>query len=368
MGLLRFFLAFAVVNVHGHLLSHNLIYPDIAVQSFYIISGFYMAMILNEKYNRPEISYKDFILSRFFRIAPAYFFMLISTILVSLIAWLSFSMMLSPLQYWFEYYDILSTSSLIYIIAPQVSLIGLDVSMFSFVDSFGEYKFTDQYYVEQIKLWRFLAVPQGWTLSLEFYFYLLAPFIVKKTIRFILLIIVASFLIRLVTAIYFKLHLDPWSYRFFPSEIMFFLCGSIAYRLFVINNTQEEISHNKTKYFCFFLIIAAGVIGRYSHTVGNLYLFSTTVMGILFLILPKLFVATKNNKFDRYIGELSYPLYISHMLVIWVSELIFNNGGMWQRINIAFVSILLSILIYEFIDKRVDKFRHRRFSKEVKIE
>jgi peptidoglycan/LPS O-acetylase OafA/YrhL len=48
MGSLRFFLAFSVA--FGHF-GPPLGFPtsDIAVQNFYVISGFYMALVLNEK-------------------------------------------------------------------------------------------------------------------------------------------------------------------------------------------------------------------------------------------------------------------------------------------------------------------------------
>ena len=48
MGLIRLILAFAIVS--NHYQNHQLfdfLYASVAVKSFYIISGFYMALILN---------------------------------------------------------------------------------------------------------------------------------------------------------------------------------------------------------------------------------------------------------------------------------------------------------------------------------
>ena len=51
MGVLRLFLALSVVNAHGgNLLGFQLVDPTMAVQTFYMISGFYMALVLHEKY------------------------------------------------------------------------------------------------------------------------------------------------------------------------------------------------------------------------------------------------------------------------------------------------------------------------------
>ena len=365
MGLLRFYLALAVVNVHGHIFNHNLIYPDIAVQSFFMISGFYMAMILNEKYNHPSVTYMDFIMSRFFRIAPAYFLMGLLTIIVSLVAWFGFSSQLSPIKYWVDYKNQLTIGSIIYIILVQFSLIGLDTIMFSTVNAFGGLVHTLDFNAHNVKLWHLLLVPQGWTLALEFYFYLLAPFIVKRSIKFIVTLIVASFIFRLVAAVFFNLHLDPWSYRFFPFEIMFFLSGSLAYRLSKKLDFEDSYTKKLILGFCFLLIIGAGMIGRYASLRNNLYLLSPIFIGVVFLSIPKLFELTKFIKADRYIGELSYPLYISHMLVIWIADLSVIKGGVHEKALILFGSIIFSILIYELVDKRVDQFRHRKFSKEI---
>ena len=52
MGLLRFCLALAVVAAHTHqrLFPFQMISGFYAVKVFFVISGFYMALILNEKY------------------------------------------------------------------------------------------------------------------------------------------------------------------------------------------------------------------------------------------------------------------------------------------------------------------------------
>jgi peptidoglycan/LPS O-acetylase OafA/YrhL len=75
MGLIRVLLALAVVTTHSKVLFGlgftGLVYGKNAVEMFYTISGFYMALILNEKYTGPG-SYRTFVKSRFFRIYPAY--------------------------------------------------------------------------------------------------------------------------------------------------------------------------------------------------------------------------------------------------------------------------------------------------------
>lgn len=64
MGILRLLLAISVIIAHTEsVFGVRLVGGVIAVQAFYIISGFYMAMILTEKYIGKN-SYKLFITNR----------------------------------------------------------------------------------------------------------------------------------------------------------------------------------------------------------------------------------------------------------------------------------------------------------------
>ena len=85
MGILRFLLAFAVFNGHANLpLGFSIVAGSTAVHCFFVISGFYMAMVLNEKYIPAGASYADFISSRMLRLAPAYLMVVVLTIFVAL--------------------------------------------------------------------------------------------------------------------------------------------------------------------------------------------------------------------------------------------------------------------------------------------
>ena len=86
MGVFRFFLAYVVLISHcpvGEL--NRWFHPALAVQCFFIISGFYMQLLVSEKYagQDPTKFYKDFYLSRIFRIFPVYWVILLITIIVT---------------------------------------------------------------------------------------------------------------------------------------------------------------------------------------------------------------------------------------------------------------------------------------------
>ena len=72
MGIFRLFLAIAVVLQHTKPIGgFQPLGATEAVETFFMISGFYMAMILTEKYRGPG-SYRLFLGNRSLRIYPAY--------------------------------------------------------------------------------------------------------------------------------------------------------------------------------------------------------------------------------------------------------------------------------------------------------
>src|SRR6476620_3579280 len=89
MGTIRLLLALAVLlimhttplRIGGHDL--KMIGAAGAVQGFYVISGFYMALVLNEKYARGARGYREFILQRLLRLLPTYWFALLAMIVVN---------------------------------------------------------------------------------------------------------------------------------------------------------------------------------------------------------------------------------------------------------------------------------------------
>ena len=76
MGTLRLFLAFSVLA--WHLRPHGFerltaMDGGIAVMAFFIISGFYMSMVISQKYSQLPNGRNRFFINRFLRIFPLYF-------------------------------------------------------------------------------------------------------------------------------------------------------------------------------------------------------------------------------------------------------------------------------------------------------
>lgn len=181
MGLIRLLLAISVIQAHtSSFLGYSIANGLVAVQVFYIFSGFYMFMILTEKYT----SIKSFYKSRFLRIFPTY---LIITIPL-LIASLSFGKTYS------ENFSILNIYSQIFIIFTNIFIFFQDIVMFLAVNTDdGTLFFTKSFLKESFPLYKLLITPQAWTLGVELTFYILVPFIVKFKTKTIFFIIFASF-------------------------------------------------------------------------------------------------------------------------------------------------------------------------------
>ena len=86
MGILRFILAFAVLIDHcGGVFGFYILPGFQCVQAFYIISGFYISLVWNEKYSLIQNSYKLFITNRILRLYPLYILVLVAMISQSVI-------------------------------------------------------------------------------------------------------------------------------------------------------------------------------------------------------------------------------------------------------------------------------------------
>jgi peptidoglycan/LPS O-acetylase OafA/YrhL len=77
MGLIRVILAYSVVLNHsGPVHGYFLIPSNAAVTLFFMISGFYMALVMTEKYTGPN-RIRGFYSNRILRLYPTYFISII---------------------------------------------------------------------------------------------------------------------------------------------------------------------------------------------------------------------------------------------------------------------------------------------------
>ncbi|SDT02255.1 Peptidoglycan/LPS O-acetylase OafA/YrhL, contains acyltransferase and SGNH-hydrolase domains [Pseudomonas asplenii] len=318
MGMLRLFLALSVLVHHTPKAPFHWLHASIAVMFFFMISGFYMTLVINEKYIKSDTPWvTKFYLSRVFRIFPVYLAMLAFMIV------------------WYIYTDTPSafTDNLGHGFFGQLSLIFMNLfilgqdwhqltshsfakgdinSYMSFISSH-----IDRSYFEN----SVMLIGQAWTLSVELIFYILAPFVVHSRRRIIILLL-ASLLVR---AVFWNMResFNPigWGYYFLPATLCFFLMGSLGYYFYrqlikwpALKNATLPIN----------IIVLGGVFyilfsGGYP-VIGSAAGYDTPALWMFYcvfaLCLPFVFLLWKDNRIDRWLGEFSYPTYIVHGLII----------------------------------------------------
>lgn len=356
MGILRLLLALSVVATHaGPIIGTTFVGGQVAVEAFYIISGFYMTLILNEKYIDINNSYRLFISNRLLKLYPIYWAIVTLILLLSLGSLIANSFA-GKLHSYFDYYHQygnMSFFSISYLVITNLALVGQDAIMFLGIDTqTGQFFFTSDFSKTQPQLTSFLLVPQAWTLGIEIIFYLIAPFIVRRNFM-IFIVLVASFLVKMVLP-QFGLDHDPWTYRFFPAELMFFLLGSVSYKLYRL---KKKWRFDKLISVVALTVISLLILFYDFWHFSDKYPFFFI---LLTLSIPLIFSFTKNLKWDTRLGDLSYPIYISHMLVFYAVMNDHFPKLISRGTTLAICSILFSLLLNKYISSPVEKFRQSR--------
>lgn len=291
-----------------------------AVEIFFMISGFYMLMVWEEKYK--DLGAKVFWKKRWLKIFPFYWLVLI----LSLISALS-------LGWWPKF----KTNGLTKAWAgvTNVAILGQDVGVFMAVDKEGGLYWTKYFLGEERPFYKLLLAPQAWTLALEIVFYLMMPVLAKLKNKW-LIVMAAIGLTGRFWLYQHGLNRDPWNARIFFLEIQFFLAGMMAYRIY---KSPPPLKLWRVKWGLIGEIgwIILAMIFQYLPTSGKKqWLF----YGYSWLLMPWIFSLNKENKWDRYLGEISYGIYIGHFLVGNTLE-----GLRVQQPTLAWLTAGLSILM-----------------------
>ena len=360
MGILRFLLAIAVIISHcGAIPLLRPISGSVAVEAFFIISGFYMSLILQEKYfNKP---FRLFISNRLLRLYPVYWGVLIATCIFSLVIRLTSGGESFPVAD--QYLSVpVNRGSLSFLLFSNLLIIGQDLVMFLGINpATGELFFTSNFWQTSPPLYTFLFIPQAWSLGLEILFYLIAPFLAAKKAAWIILLMLLSLTLRSYLYNGLALQHDPWTYRFFPTELLFFLAGLLSYRLYLkirMLNIPVYI-HRLILVFiilatCFYGYVPAYAVGLWPFSWNDTIYFFSVAGGI-----PFLFDYLKNNKKDNWVGQLSYPMYISHLLVASILYAL-PFAAVKQSWVVVTVTVIFAYLLDISIARPIEKFRQQR--------
>jgi peptidoglycan/LPS O-acetylase OafA/YrhL len=353
MGLMRFLLATAVVVNHITFMDPDaanipLIPGTTAVEVFFSISGFYMSLILTGKYH----DCRTFYVNRFLRLYPVYLTVTLATWAWFLFVWRYLGK--QPTNDWIDAYQHMSWWQVALLVASNWTMVGQDIATsFFFNPDEGFSFFLFSHHAGPTHGARFLTIYPAWSIGLEIWFYLIAPFLVPLRSRWIVLIGVVSITLNSVMA---KFGLQ--TYTFFPSQLFFFMAGMLLHRAYVaksLENVDRRIA------FGALIIVVALFLSfdRLPKPIHTEYVIYATLIPAI----PLLFALTGKNRIDIALGNLSYPIYIVHVLIINVADNLLHHVNVKWNVEIAFIIIVAvvvtSMILYVVIEKPVDEIRQR---------
>jgi peptidoglycan/LPS O-acetylase OafA/YrhL len=363
MGVLRLLLALAVAG--GHAASFFgfaalWIYPGgYAVQIFYIISGFLMALILNEKYENTPRGNWTFYTNRFAKIFGPYFAILAVTIAISLLskALTGNALLLTA---WFSEAGAMTFSTWAFALLTNIFILGQDWAISVLTYRSGSLLFSLDAYSNPPLASQFSIIAPAWTISIELMFYLIAPFILRRHVLLIAALAYASYWFRFY-AYHMGYYYPVTINRFFPFELSLFLYGSLSFRIGRMLPTNYKLSAAITAAVAALIVIAPKYYIAHPHRLFFL-------IGVL---LPALFDFSRRNKWDQALGDLSYPLYMVHWPIIVCAAAVvgtFQPGAIGTEaaypIFVVMIAIAASVLVNRYVVRPTDVWRQMRVNRK----
>jgi peptidoglycan/LPS O-acetylase OafA/YrhL len=340
MGVLRLLLAASVVLGHaGPAFGYFLFPAQFSVTVFFILSGFYMSLVVNEKYGPLAGGTAIFYEARLLRLYPIY--------LVVLIASIAAQNLLHMPNVFFRPDASLEWWQRAFYIVLNFTVIGQDI-VSSFDPTFHQFQNH--------------PVSIAWTIGTEAQFYLLAPFIVKReTWKAALVLATASLAIRIGLG---GLPSDPWRYRLLPSVLVFFLIGCAAYHVSAaISESKWRASARSIGRILFWgglagIVVLTAINGYAVPSRSDLdaSLYWLAYVGVAVAI-AFLHAYTGRSRLDQFIGQITYPVYIAHNLVVVLTATVIARDVIWFSPAALCGALICGLVLNRLIEKPIDLYR-----------
>jgi peptidoglycan/LPS O-acetylase OafA/YrhL len=352
MGALRLYLALCVVADHSGAFPFPTHSGTQAVQLFFLISGFHMSLV-QDRY--PHAA--GFWRSRFLRIFPATWAALTVAVCASVGygVWRGHWVLLGG---WTDVREHYGTAGATLAGISNVTLFFQDWVMFLSQGAGQALHFTTNFFQDPHPLFKLLVFPQMWSVGLELSFYLLVPFLWRKSTPWLVGLAALSTGLRLAAYLGLGLTHDPWDYRFFPFELGVFLLGMVSQRLGGRVTALPKAPFWIRTVALMSLFVGIGWLQRQAEAAASPWA-NLVAIPLWALVLPFLFATTKNCWRDRFLGDLSFPVYLVHMLAIHVALQFAPLGEPLVGPLSAAISLLLAWILWRWVERPMDRLRHR---------
>ena len=372
MGALRIYLAISVVFHHcrfSNYASPTHMDGGVSVLLFFIISGFYISYIFNEKYSKLENPIKTFYTGRFLRIFPLYLVILAFAILF-------FRSINQPSVFTSQLH--LSDGFRGFLVLSNVFIFGQDFFNIFVEDMANKSPLSNHIFAflqsqnaaDIASNPVYVLIGQAWSLSIELIFYAVAPFVVTRK-KLVISLLLSSLVLRYI---FYAAGFPPVPYqiRFFPTVFVFFLLGNISY--FLYKELQLRKLPMQTIGGGILLVATLFVVSSAHHNIGILpgANFDTPSHWLLYiaitLAIPFLFAYSKNSPIDNFLGEFSYPVYLVHGLILGYMVQPIQSLSVSGPILVAVYSLFFSWLLIFTVVKPCDAIKIRILKNRTTLE
>lgn len=343
VGLFRLVLAFAVLAGHTAVMDLDILSGDLAVRAFFIISGFYMSLILTGRYQGKPWSV--FYTNRMLRLYPAYLVVMVAQACVLMVWDIHPFAVRDVVLFAYTEGGLIPVAHLL----TNVFVFGQEAMFWLGLDIQGGTLFWDVPGGSKPSAFTMSMLPQAWALSVEFYFYLLAPFLVRLRGMALFGLLMASLALRV-----FILDAHPdyedFAQRFFPAQMYLFIAGILSFRIY------ERIKGAKVLKAVGMVMLAAVIGWAFGYGAAPEAWRAQFFLVLVFLAAPAVFGLTVKNGLDRLLGRISYPFYLLHFLVIAVYEQVADDYS--PAVLILWV-VACSMIVLFAVEHPVDRIRQR---------
>jgi len=315
VGYYRLLLAVMVLFSHCGLKLPGYNQGVTAVVSFLIISGYVITKLISAKFPFKN-DIKSFYLDRSLRLFPQFiFYMIVTTCL-------------------YIFFD--GTTK---VDATQLIVNSTMLPLNFFTVYFNDY----------------IIVPQSWSLGLEIQFYILIPLILLSKRK----VLSASISFALFIPAYIGLiNTDYFGYRMITGTLFIFLLGSM-------------MASNEVKSLAFFYSISTIMLLFSLNNKSLSHDFNKEVLSGITIGVPvvwMLFKANLRSFLDRLAGDLSYGVYLNHLMFFYLyNKMGFNVISVGGTLLILGSSLIMSYASLRLIEQPFYRLRHKKIRKDTDL-